>query len=73
MLAGIWASHYWLASTPCFNEIRSKLYKAEEVEAERLKLIAGIKWREQGERSNKFFLNMITWVDNKTFSQSTNS
>ena len=42
-----------------FNAIRSKLYKAEEVEAERLKLIAGIKWREQGERSNKFFLNMI--------------
>ena len=29
MLAGIWASHYWLASTPCFNEIRSKLrYKS---------------------------------------------
>ena len=42
-----------------FANARSLLYKAEEMEAERLRLAAGIKWREQGERSNKFFLNSI--------------
>ena len=42
-----------------FANARSKLYKAEESEAERLRLAAGIKWREHGERSNKFFLNSI--------------
>ena len=42
-----------------FEYARSQLYKEEELEAEKLKLAAGIKWREQGERSNKFFLNSI--------------
>ena len=42
-----------------FANARSQLYKAEEIESERLRLAAGIKWREQGERSNKFFLNSI--------------
>ena len=42
-----------------FAKARSELYKAEEYEAEKLRLAAGIKWREQGERSNKFFLNSI--------------
>ena len=42
-----------------FANARSELYKAEEYEAEKLRLAAGIKWREQGERSNKFFLNSI--------------
>ena len=42
-----------------FTNARSQLYKAEEIESERLRLAAGIKWREQGERSNKFFLNSI--------------
>ena len=42
-----------------FANARSELYKAEECEAERLRLAAGVKWREQGERSNKFFLNAI--------------
>ena len=42
-----------------FANARSLLYKEEEMEAERLRLAAGIKWREQGEHSNKFFLNAI--------------
>ena len=42
-----------------FTNARSQLYKAEELEAERLRLAPGIKWREQCERSNKFFLNSI--------------
>ena len=42
-----------------FANARVELYKAEESEAEKLRLAAGIKWREQGERSNKFFLNSI--------------
>ena len=42
-----------------FANARSELYKAEESEAEKLRLAAGIKWREQGEQSNKFFLNSI--------------
>ena len=42
-----------------FANARSELYKAEELEAEKLRLAAGIKWREQGECSNKFFLNSI--------------
>ena len=42
-----------------FSNARAELYKAEESEAERLRLAAGIKWREQGEQSNKFFLNSI--------------
>ena len=42
-----------------FANARSELYKAEERESEKLRLAAGIKWREQGERSNKFFLNSI--------------
>ena len=42
-----------------FAKARSELYKAEEYEAERLRLAAGIKWREQGERSNKFFLTSL--------------
>ena len=42
-----------------FAKARTLLYREEELEAERLRLAAGIKWREQGERSNKFFLNAI--------------
>ena len=45
--------------TDAFSKLRTKLYRAEELESEKLKLAAGIKWREQGERSNKFFLNAI--------------
>ena len=42
-----------------FANARSELYIAEESEAERLRLAAGIRWREQGEQSNKFFLNSL--------------
>ena len=42
-----------------FSIARTELYRAEEYEAERLRLAAGVKWREQGERSNKFFLNSL--------------
>ena len=42
-----------------FNNIRSKLYKEEEVQSEKLRIMAGIKWAEEGELSTKFFLNSI--------------
>ena len=42
-----------------FNDLRLALYKEEEREAERLRIKAGIKWREEGERSTKYFLNVI--------------
>ena len=42
-----------------FANARSELHKAEESEDERLRLAASIKWREQGERSDNFFLNSI--------------
>ena len=58
---------YYFCSLPFLNSqqatkfeyARSQLYKEEELEAKRLRLAAVIKWREQGERSNKFFLNLI--------------
>ena len=34
-------------------------YNLEKL-AEKLKILAGIKWREEGERSSKFFLNAVT-------------
>ena len=40
-----------------FNDLRAHIHKIEEDEAEKLRVIAGIKWREEGERSTKFFLN----------------
>ena len=39
--------------------IRSELYKAEEAHSEKLRIMAGIKWAEEGERSTKFFLNAV--------------
>ena len=42
-----------------FNSIRSELYKAEEAHSEKLRIMAGIKWAEEGERSTKFFLNAV--------------
>ena len=41
------------------DQLRTELLQAEEDEAEVLKLKAGIKWREQGERSTKFFLSRL--------------
>ena len=32
----------------------------EEKQTEKLKIMAGVKWREEGERSTKFFLNAVT-------------
>ena len=43
-----------------FNSLRLMVYEEEEKQAEKLKLMAGIKWREEGERSTKFFLNAVT-------------
>lgn len=37
--------------------LRIKLARAEEVEEETMSIRAGIKWREEGERSSKFFLS----------------
>ena len=41
------------------NQLKAQLLQAEEEEAEVLKLKAGIKWREQGERSSKYFLSRL--------------
>ena len=38
------------------DELKVQLAAAEEVESETLSLRAGIKWREEGERSNAYFL-----------------
>ena len=43
-----------------FNELRSMVYAEEEKQAEKLRVMAGVKWREEGERSSKFFLNAVT-------------
>ena len=43
-----------------FNELRSMIYEEEEKQTEKLKIMAGVKWREEGERSTKFFLNAVT-------------
>ena len=43
-----------------FHELRSLVYEEEEKQAERLKIAAGVKWREEGERSSKYFLNAVT-------------
>ena len=40
-------------------EIRQQIAKTEETIEELLRIRSGIKWREEGERSTKFFLNLI--------------
>ena len=42
-----------------FNYLRAKLYQEEGILAEKLRIMAGVKWIEEGERSTKFFLNSI--------------
>jgi len=44
---------------PELQDLLTKLNKAEERESEILRIKAGVKWREQGEKSTKFFLNQI--------------
>ena len=41
------------------EQLKVELLQAEEAEAEVLRLKAGIKWREQGERSTKYFLSRL--------------
>ena len=41
------------------TDLKIKIDKTEEMIEEQLKLKSGIKWREEGERSSKFFLNLI--------------
>ena len=41
------------------GELSSKIEKGQELLEEDLRMKAGIKWREEGERSSKFFLNLI--------------
>ena len=36
------------------------VYEEEEKQAEKLKIMAGVKWREEGEKSSKYFLNAVT-------------
>ena len=43
-----------------FNDLRSMVYEEEEKQAEKLKIMAGVNWREESERSSKFFLNAVT-------------
>ena len=42
-----------------FNNLRVSIYHEEERQSEKLIIMAGIKWREEGERSTKFFLNAL--------------
>ena len=42
-----------------FNYLRAKLYQEEGILAEKLRIMAGVKWIEEEERSTKFFLNSI--------------
>ena len=42
-----------------FNDLRLDIHKEEEKQAEKLRIMAGVKWREEGERSTKYFLNAI--------------
>ena len=39
--------------------LKMELLQAEEAEAEELRLKAGIKWREQGEKSSKYFYSRL--------------
>ena len=41
------------------NELSIKIDKGQELLEEELRIIAGIKWCEEGERSSKFFPNLI--------------
>ena len=41
------------------DELSSKIEKGQELLEEDLRMKAGVKWREEGERSSKFFLNLI--------------
>ena len=43
-----------------FNNIRTMVYEEEEKQAERLRIMAGVKWIEEGEQSSKYFLNAVT-------------
>ena len=36
------------------------VYEEEEKQAERLRIMAGVKWIEEGEQSSKYFLNAVT-------------
>ena len=49
-----------------FNELRSRIYEVEENESEKLRILAGVKWREEGERSTKYFLNSIDSIKAKS-------
>ena len=46
-----------VADINCLEELKRELAQAEEREAETLRIKAGVKWREQGERSTKYFMN----------------
>ena len=45
--------------TEQFNSIRAKLSREEDILSDKLRIMAGVKWIEEGERSTKFFLNSI--------------
>ena len=44
--------------TKIFNDLRASIYTEEEKQAEKLRMLAGVRWREEGERSTKYFLNI---------------
>jgi hypothetical protein len=41
------------------DDLKNKITQLEEEEQEKLRIMAGVKWREQGEKSTKFFLRLI--------------
>ena len=47
------------AQANAFNNLRITIHNEEERQAEKLRIIAGVKWREEGERSTKYFLNSV--------------
>ena len=47
------------AQANAFNNLRIMIHNEEERQAEKLRIIAGVKWREEGERSTKYFLNSV--------------
>ena len=45
--------------TKTFNDLRQAIYEEEEKQNEILRMAAGVQWREEGERSSSYFLNLL--------------
>ena len=45
--------------TKTFNDLRQAIYEEEEKQNEILRMAAGVQWREEGQRSSSYFLNLL--------------